>query len=71
MTTTTQQTVLTADELTCLRDCAEGRGADYLVLQALAAKGLLQQETGGYALTPAGHHTLHQGEPGVVPGIDT
>ena len=71
MTTSTQQTVLSVDELSCLRAIATGDGEvpDALV-QALVAKGMLVSAAGPGALTPAGHHALHVGEPGMVPGID-
>ena len=72
MTTTSQQAVLTADELSCLRECAQGRSMpeDAGTLAALAAKGMLDQHEGRYTLTPAAQHVLHAGEPGTVPGID-
>lgn len=73
MTTTAQQTVLSDAELACLRDCAKGaRDMDPEAVHALVAKGMLQDDGGGHALTPAGHHALHVEQPGVsVPGIDT
>lgn len=73
MTTTAQQTVLSDAELACLRDCAKGlRGMDADAVRALVAKGMLQDDGEGHGLTPAGHHALHVGQPGVsVPGIDT
>ena len=71
MTTSTQQTVLSVDELSCLRAIATGDGEvpDALV-QALVAKGMLVSAAEAGTLTPAGHHALHVGEPGMVPGID-
>lgn len=73
MTTTTQQSVLSDAELACLRDCAKGaRDMDSDAVHALVAKGMLQDDGGGPALTPAGHHALHVEQSGVsVPGIDT
>ena len=64
--------MLTADELACLRECAQGRclPEDADTLAALAAKGMLDHHDGRYALTPAAQHVLHAGEPGTVPGID-
>lgn len=72
MTTSTQQAVLTAEEMACLRDCADGNSGprDASLLAALSAKGLLQPGNGVPALTPAGHHLLHGGEPGTVLGLD-
>ena len=72
MTTSSQHAVLTADELACLRECAQGRSIpdDANTLAALAAKGMLDQHDGRYVLTPAANHLLHAGEPGTVPGID-
>lgn len=71
MTTTSQQTVLSGDELRCLRDCAAGQTGQAPLLEALAAKGMLQPDGAAYVLTPAGQHALHVDEPGAVPGIDT
>ena len=70
MTTSTQQTVLSVDELNCLRTVATGDGniRDAHV-QSLVAKGMLVSADPA-ALTPAGHHALHVDEPGMVPGID-
>lgn len=72
MTTSTQQAVLTAEEMACLRDCAEGNAGprDAALLAALSAKGLVQPGEGRPVLTPAGQHLLHGGEPGIVPGLD-
>jgi len=72
MTTSSQQTVLSADELVVLRECAQGRSIpeDARTLATLAAKGMLDIHDGRYTLTPAGEHLLHAGEPGMVPGID-
>jgi hypothetical protein len=72
MTTSTQPVVPTAEELACLRDCAEGNAGprDAALLEALTAKGLLQVEGGAHVPTPAGRHLLHPREPGTVPGLD-
>lgn len=70
MTTSSQPSVLTTEELASLRDCAEGREIVPAACEALAAKGLLQREDGHYILTPAARHTLHQNGFGMVPGID-
>ncbi len=73
MTTSTQQMVLTGDELACLRDVAEGRQrlATDPAIEALVAKGMLSSDDASrHTLTPAGHHAIHVGEPGMVPGID-
>lgn len=72
MTTSAQPAAPTAEELACLRDCAEGNAGprDAALLDALVAKGLLQREGGGHVPTPAGRHLLHAGEPGTVPGLD-
>jgi hypothetical protein len=69
MTTTSQQVVLSTEEIACLRACAEGGDPDPRMLRALAAKGMVQAGD-GHALTPAGRHALDVGAPGVVPGID-
>ena len=74
MTTSAQQTVLTAEEMACLRDCTEGNAGprDAALLAALSAKGLVQADDHRRpTLTPAGHHLLHGHEPGTVPGIDS
>lgn len=73
MTTSSQQSVLTPQELDCLRECAQGRNIpdDAQLLATLAAKGMLDHSDGRYTLTPAAQHALHTGEPGTVPGIDT
>ena len=74
MTTSAQQTVLTAEEMACLRDCAEGNAGprDAALLAALSAKGLVQADDHRRpTLTPAGHHLLHGHEPGTVPGLDS
>lgn len=73
MTTSTQQTVLTGDEIECLRDVAEGRQrpASDPTITTLVAKGMLSSDdTSRHTLTPAGHHAINVGEPGMVPGID-
>ena len=53
MTTSSQHSVLTADELACLRECAQGRSIpdDASTLAALAAKGMLDLRDGRYVLT--------------------
>lgn len=73
MTTSTQPTVLSTEELACLRACAEGRGqADAgPLLASLAAKGMLDVHDGHPALTPAARHVLNPGEPGTLPGLDS
>jgi hypothetical protein len=72
VTTSSQQTVLSNAELTCLLDCARGTPVvDRVAAQALVAKGMLEDADGNHVLTPAGHHALHVGQPGSVPGIDT
>ena len=72
MTTTSQQTVLSNAELTCLLDCARGTPVvDRVTAEALVAKGMLEDADGNHVLTPAGHHALHVDQPGAVPGIDT
>jgi len=72
MTTSSQQAVLTAEEMACLRDCAEGNAGprDARLVAALSAKGLVQSDDGRPVPTPAGHHLLHGHEPGTVPGLD-
>ena len=73
MTTSTQQMVLTTDEIACLRDVAERRSrpATDPALTALVAKGMLAADDASHhTLTPAGHHAIHVGEPGMLPGID-
>ncbi|MFD0738442.1 hypothetical protein ACFQZQ_03965 [Lysobacter koreensis] len=73
MTTSTQQTVLTEQEIACLRAIDQGQSqpADDPMLAALAAKGMVDLSHGSAVLTPAGRHATHVGEPGRVPGIDT
>lgn len=73
MTTSTQQTVLTDDELRCLRDVARGlaRSSDNMQLDALVAKGMLDADDASHrTLTPAGRHAVDVSGPGMVPGID-
>jgi hypothetical protein len=73
MTTSTQQTVLALEELTCLRAVASGdvAGVDATQIEALVAKGMLVSgDRAGTTLTPAGHHALHVDQPGMLPGID-
>ena len=72
VTTTSQQTVLSNAELTCLLDCARGTPVvDHGTAQALVAKGMLEDADGNHVLTPAGHHALHVDQPGALSGIDT
>ncbi len=73
MTTSTQQMVLTGEEIACLRDVAEGRMRVTTdpEITALVAKGMLSSDDASrHTLTPAGHHAINVGEPGMVPGID-
>lgn len=73
MTTSTQQTVLSVDELRCLREVAQGmtRPADDPQLGALVAKGMLDADDASHhTLTPAGRHAVDVAGPGMVPGID-
>lgn len=73
MTTSTQQTVLTGDEIRCLRDVAQGmsRLPDDPALSALVAKGMLDADDASrHTLTPAGRHAINVAGPGIVPGID-
>lgn len=73
MTTSTQQTVLTGDEISCLRDVARGvpRPANDPTLYALVAKGMLDADDASHhTLTPAGRHAVDVTGPGMVPGID-
>ena len=65
--------VLTVDEIACLRDVAEGRARPPSdpAITALVAKGMLSSDDASRrTLTPAGHHAINVGEPGMVPGID-
>lgn len=73
MTTSSQQTVLTDEEIRCLCSVANGtvQSSDEPTLAALAAKGMIDSTRADAALTPAGQHALHVSEPGRVPGIDT
>lgn len=73
MTTSAQQTVLTEQEIDCLRAVAQGKAqaADQATIAALAAKGMLGSDEASATLTPAGQHAIHVNEPGCVPGIDT
>lgn len=70
MTTSSQQTVLTDDEIACLRELAKGiaKPADTPEVCALVAKGMV--ETNSVRLTPAGMHAVDVSGPGNVPGID-
>ncbi|MDQ3229285.1 MAG: hypothetical protein M3Q13_06055 [Pseudomonadota bacterium] len=72
MTTSSQQTVLTDEEIACLRDLAKGnaRPAEAPEMCALIAKGMIQSQSGSCALTPAGMHAVNVSGPGNVPGID-
>ena len=73
MTTSTQQTVLTEQEIRCLLAVANGdiQHSDQPTLEALAAKGMIDGTQASATLTPAGQHAIHVGEPGRLPGIDT
>lgn len=73
MTTSTQQTVLTDEELRCLRAIANGsvQSSDEPTLAALVAKGMVDGASATAGLTPAGQHAIHVSDPGRVPGIDT
>lgn len=73
MTTSAQQTVLTDDEIACLRDVAKGlsRPAADPTVRALVAKGMLDPDDAGRrTLTPAGQHAVNVAGPGMLPGID-
>ena len=72
MTTSSQQTVLTEDEIACLRDLARGtsRPADAPEMCALIAKGMVESQSAECRLTPAGRHAVNVSGPGNVPGID-
>lgn len=73
MTTSAQQTVLTDNEIACLRDVAQGqsRPAADPVVCALVAKGMLDPDDADRrTLTPAGQHAINVTGPGMVPGID-
>ena len=73
MTTSTQQTVLTAEEIRCLRAIANGsvQSSDQPTIDALAAKGMIDGTDATAVPTPAGQHAIHVGDPGRVPGIGT
>jgi len=73
MTTSSQQTVLTDDEIACLRELAKGitKPADNPEVCALMAKGMVESPSAGCKLTPAGMHAVNVSGPGKVPGIDT
>ncbi len=73
MTTSTQQTVLSEEELRCLLAVANGavQPSDQPTIEALAAKGMIDGAQASAVLTPAGQHAIHVGDPGRVPGIDT
>lgn len=73
MTTSAQQSVLTEEELRCLRAVANGavQSSDEPTIGALAAKGMIDASSATAVLTPAGQHAIHVSEPGRVPGIDT
>lgn len=73
MTTSSQQTVLTDDEIACLRELAKGiaKPADNAELCALVAKGMVEPQSTGSRLTPAGKHAVNVSGPGNVPGIDS
>ncbi|GAB3735408.1 hypothetical protein GCM10028862_19160 [Luteimonas pelagia] len=71
MTTSTQQTVLSTEEIQALRACADGNAVPAEAREALAAKGMLAGGDDAACLTPAGRHALDVHTPGSVPGIDT
>jgi len=73
MTTSTQQTVLTEEELRCLLAVANGsvQSSDAATIESLAAKGMIDGTQATAVLTPAGQHAIHVGDPGRLPGIDT
>lgn len=73
MTTSSQQTVLTDDELACLRELAKGvvLPADAAEICALVAKGMVEPQSTGCRLTPAGRHAVNVSGPGNIPGIDS
>jgi hypothetical protein len=71
MTTSTQQTVLSTEELDALRACTDGAAVAAPMREALAAKGMLASPEPDASLTPAGRHALDVHTPGTVPGIDT
>ncbi|MEJ7745848.1 MAG: hypothetical protein WKF61_03655 [Luteimonas sp.] len=72
MTTSSQQTVLTDEEIACLQELARGvaKPADSPDVYALAAKGMVEAQSSGCKLTPAGMHAVNVSGPGNVPGID-
>jgi hypothetical protein len=73
VTTSTQQTVLTGDEVNCLRDVARGvpRPTDDPTLCTLVAKGMIDADDASrHTLTPAGRHAIDVAGPAMVPGID-
>lgn len=71
MTTSDQPTPLTLAEIDGLRRCErDPRSVEPDLRDALVAKGMLQTQDGGCALTPAGRHALHAGSAGTVPGLD-
>ena len=73
MTTSSQQTVLTEDEIASLRELAKGvrLPADAPEICALIAKGMIDAQAPGCRLTPAGMHAVNVSGPGNLPGIDT
>jgi len=73
MTTSSQQTVLTDEEIACLRELAKGiaRPVDAPEVCALIAKGMVEPQSAGCRLTPAGMHAVNVSGPGEVPGIDS
>ena len=69
MTTSSQPSTLTVRELDALRRCAlDPQAVDATLRNDLAAKGMLQSDSGG--LTPAGQHALHVNTDEPVPGLD-
>lgn len=73
MTTSSQQTVLTDEEIACLRELAKGiaKPGDAPEVCALVAKGMVEPHSAGCRLTPAGRHAVNVSGPGNVPGIDS
>lgn len=72
MTTSSQQTVLTDHEISCLRELAKGitKPTDNPEVCALAAKGMVESQSTGCRLTPAGMHAVNVSGPDNVTGID-
>lgn len=71
MTTSDQPSPLTVDELEALRRAARDPAAlGAAQRDALCAKGMLQDDGAGTALTPAGRLALDIGRGPTVPGLD-